>query len=291
MPGADYQLTKLLGLRPSVKRLMMYQQGQFYYAIEVLKTKQKGERKLPLMKMTELGRFGQLHLIAFLLLQLVHDHLLLRPPHLRRCTHHRNCRRRPRIAGRSYCREDRFRCAQVQVHPAVGHGSLADCIAERTGSGVPKFKSIPPPSLPLSPPAVSPSSYFAIPPGLSPAELLDSPVLLSSSHEAYSSFLLFLLSMAASSSSTVIPQLHHYNIIKLTNTNTFYGKPNFYPYCGPTTFTNLLTELNHVPLLKLLFLAPPLELQILTTNTGLIVIVLVDVDATFREFNGTKKFH
>ncbi|XP_010264142.1 PREDICTED: chalcone synthase-like [Nelumbo nucifera] len=27
MPGADYQLTKLLGLRPSVKRLMMYQQG------------------------------------------------------------------------------------------------------------------------------------------------------------------------------------------------------------------------------------------------------------------------
>lgn len=26
MPGADYQLTKLLGLRPSVKRLMMYQQ-------------------------------------------------------------------------------------------------------------------------------------------------------------------------------------------------------------------------------------------------------------------------
>ncbi|KAK2990952.1 hypothetical protein RJ640_013979 [Escallonia rubra] len=29
MPGADYQLTKLLGLRPSVKRLMMYQQGYF----------------------------------------------------------------------------------------------------------------------------------------------------------------------------------------------------------------------------------------------------------------------
>lgn len=27
MPGADYQLTKLLGLRPSVNRLMMYQQG------------------------------------------------------------------------------------------------------------------------------------------------------------------------------------------------------------------------------------------------------------------------
>ncbi|XP_037475236.1 chalcone synthase 2-like [Triticum dicoccoides] len=29
MPGADYQLTKMLGLRPSVKRLMMYQQGYF----------------------------------------------------------------------------------------------------------------------------------------------------------------------------------------------------------------------------------------------------------------------
>ncbi|CAL5347587.1 unnamed protein product [Camellia sinensis] len=29
MPGADYQLTKLLGLHPSVKRLMMYQQGCF----------------------------------------------------------------------------------------------------------------------------------------------------------------------------------------------------------------------------------------------------------------------
>ncbi|KAK1321917.1 putative WRKY transcription factor 33 [Acorus calamus] len=49
------------------------------------------------------------------------------------------------------------------------------------GPGVPKFKSIPPPSLPISPPSlISPSSYFAIPAGLSPAELLDSPVLLSS---------------------------------------------------------------------------------------------------------------
>ncbi|XP_071737983.1 WRKY transcription factor WRKY24-like [Rutidosis leptorrhynchoides] len=55
-------------------------------------------------------------------------------------------------------------------------------LAARLGSGIPKFKSIPPPSLPISPPAISPSSYFAIPVGLSPAELLDSPVLLSSSH-------------------------------------------------------------------------------------------------------------
>ncbi|CAJ2652733.1 unnamed protein product [Trifolium pratense] len=50
------------------------------------------------------------------------------------------------------------------------------------GGGVPKFKSIPPPSLPLSPPPVSPSSYFSIPPGLSPAELLDSPIMLNSSN-------------------------------------------------------------------------------------------------------------
>ncbi|KAJ3682876.1 hypothetical protein LUZ60_013103 [Juncus effusus] len=51
--------------------------------------------------------------------------------------------------------------------------------------GVPKFKSVPPPSLPISPPPVSPSSYFAIPPGLSPAELLDSPVLLCSSNNMF----------------------------------------------------------------------------------------------------------
>ncbi|KAL8531236.1 hypothetical protein ACS0TY_008023 [Phlomoides rotata] len=55
--------------------------------------------------------------------------------------------------------------------------------AGRTGAGIPKFKSLPPPSLPISPPsAASPSSWFAIPPGLSPAELLDSPILLSASN-------------------------------------------------------------------------------------------------------------
>ncbi|KAI5555796.1 hypothetical protein BDE02_19G108400 [Populus trichocarpa] len=64
----------------------------------------------------------------------------------------------------------------------TNNSKLSDRIAERTGSGVPKFKSIPPPSLPLSPPPVSPSSYFAIPAGLSPAELLDSPVLLNPSN-------------------------------------------------------------------------------------------------------------
>ncbi|XP_010257005.1 PREDICTED: WRKY transcription factor WRKY24-like isoform X2 [Nelumbo nucifera] len=59
---------------------------------------------------------------------------------------------------------------------------LSDHFADRTGASVPKFKSIPPPSLPISPPPVSPSSYFAIPPGLSPTDLLDSPVLLSASN-------------------------------------------------------------------------------------------------------------
>lgn len=64
----------------------------------------------------------------------------------------------------------------------IGIRSLSDRIADRTGSGTPKFKSLPPPSIPISPPPFSPSSYFAIPPGLSPTDLLDSPVLLSSSH-------------------------------------------------------------------------------------------------------------
>ncbi|XP_020585978.1 probable WRKY transcription factor 26 [Phalaenopsis equestris] len=54
--------------------------------------------------------------------------------------------------------------------------------SNRGGGGIPKFKSIPPPQLPLSPPPISPSSYFAIPAGLSPAELLDSPVLISSNN-------------------------------------------------------------------------------------------------------------
>ncbi|KAF6174083.1 hypothetical protein GIB67_020265 [Kingdonia uniflora] len=70
---------------------------------------------------------------------------------------------------------------QEEDRVSVSRG-LGDRIAERTGAGVPKFKSIPPPLLPISPPSASPSSYFAIPPGLSPAELLDSPVLLSSSN-------------------------------------------------------------------------------------------------------------
>uniref|UniRef100_A0A452XUY9 WRKY domain-containing protein n=2 Tax=Aegilops tauschii subsp. strangulata TaxID=200361 RepID=A0A452XUY9_AEGTS len=48
----------------------------------------------------------------------------------------------------------------------------------RGRAGAPKFKSAQPPSLPIS----SPFSCFSIPAGLSPAELLDSPVLLNYSH-------------------------------------------------------------------------------------------------------------
>ncbi|ESW18836.1 hypothetical protein PHAVU_006G074600 [Phaseolus vulgaris] len=64
-------------------------------------------------------------------------------------------------------------------------------VSDQTGSsGVPKFKSTPPPSLPFFHPQnhplppISPisPSYFNIPHGLSLAELLDSPVLLHSSN-------------------------------------------------------------------------------------------------------------
>ena len=53
---------------------------------------------------------------------------------------------------------------------------------DRNGIEIPNFKSFQPPSLPLSPPPVSPSSYWAIPPRLSPTELLDSPVLFPTSY-------------------------------------------------------------------------------------------------------------
>ncbi|KAI3829959.1 hypothetical protein L1987_04091 [Smallanthus sonchifolius] len=56
-------------------------------------------------------------------------------------------------------------------------------VSGRNTAGVPKFKSIHPPSLAISTPAFSPSSYFSIPgAALTAGDLLDSPVLLSSSH-------------------------------------------------------------------------------------------------------------
>ncbi|GJN17304.1 hypothetical protein PR202_gb04361 [Eleusine coracana subsp. coracana] len=47
--------------------------------------------------------------------------------------------------------------------------------------GASRYKSLTPPSLPLSPPPVSPSSFFNIPGGFNPADFLDSPILLTSS--------------------------------------------------------------------------------------------------------------
>lgn len=87
-------------------------------------------------------------------------------------------------------------------HPFIMTSSFSDLLASplddnentnnnnnnnnsRSDYGAPKFKSTPPPSLPLSPPLISPSSCFSIPPGLSPAELLDSPVLLNSNNVGF----------------------------------------------------------------------------------------------------------
>jgi WRKY transcription factor 33 len=73
-----------------------------------------------------------------------------------------------------------------------GSGAGGDAAEQRSSprgfnrgsrGGVPKFKSAQPPSLPISPPPPgTPFSYFSIPAGLSPAELLDSPVLLNYSN-------------------------------------------------------------------------------------------------------------
>ncbi|XP_028767554.1 probable WRKY transcription factor 33 [Neltuma alba] len=49
-----------------------------------------------------------------------------------------------------------------------------------TSSEIPKFKSTPPPSLPLSPSPLSPSSYLSFPSGFSPTQFLSSPLFLSS---------------------------------------------------------------------------------------------------------------
>ncbi|XP_073140343.1 probable WRKY transcription factor 26 [Henckelia pumila] len=68
--------------------------------------------------------------------------------------------------------------ADRRQQPTAGSALNREVGGGGKGSGVPKFKSLPPPSLPISPPsAASPFSYF----GLSPSEFLDSPVLLASS--------------------------------------------------------------------------------------------------------------
>ncbi|CAL4960689.1 unnamed protein product [Urochloa decumbens] len=59
---------------------------------------------------------------------------------------------------------------------------LGGSSAAAAGSGgASRYKAMTPPSPPLSPPPVSPSSFFNIPGGLNPADFLDSPALLTSS--------------------------------------------------------------------------------------------------------------
>lgn len=64
------------------------------------------------------------------------------------------------------------------------HGFL-DYTHDSNNGRMSQFKSITPPLLPISPPPFSPSSFFSFPPGLSFSELLDSPVLFSSSNVSW----------------------------------------------------------------------------------------------------------
>ena len=57
---------------------------------------------------------------------------------------------------------------------------------QQAGLDVPKFKSAPPPSLPLSSSPISPSSYFPFSSSsFSPSEFLNSPMFLSSPNVSY----------------------------------------------------------------------------------------------------------
>ncbi|CAB4284872.1 unnamed protein product [Prunus armeniaca] len=58
----------------------------------------------------------------------------------------------------------------------------SDRLMDRNGIEIPKFKSLQPPSLPMSPPPVSPSSYLASTPAFSPTDFFSSPMFLSSSN-------------------------------------------------------------------------------------------------------------
>lgn len=82
-------------------------------------------------------------------------------------------------------------------HSAPFAWALSDPLSHTTE--FPKFKSLPPPSLPISPPPVSPSSYFAFSSGFSSTDLLDSPLLLSSSNVSQMTLsLLFLMLLPVS---------------------------------------------------------------------------------------------
>lgn len=64
---------------------------------------------------------------------------------------------------------------------------------QQVGLDVPKFKSVQPPSLPLSPSPISPSSYFAsFSSGFSPTEFFNSPLFLSSPNVSFKLFYLHI---------------------------------------------------------------------------------------------------
>ncbi|KAL2899342.1 WRKY transcription factor WRKY24 [Bienertia sinuspersici] len=92
-------------------------------------------------------------------------------------------------------------------------------------SGIPKFKSLPPPSIPISQPSFS--SYFALPPGLSPTDLLDSPVLLSSSN---------LLPSPTTGAFTAQPSNWKYNNSNIDNNNNSSNKQEDVNKCSDFTF-------------------------------------------------------
>ncbi|KAM1386782.1 probable WRKY transcription factor 33 [Malus sylvestris] len=62
------------------------------------------------------------------------------------------------------------------------YSSNPNRFTDRNGTEIPKFRSLQPPSLPLSPPPVSPSSYLASTPAFSPTDFFSSPMFLSSSN-------------------------------------------------------------------------------------------------------------
>ncbi|KAG7023933.1 WRKY transcription factor WRKY24 [Cucurbita argyrosperma subsp. argyrosperma] len=76
-----------------------------------------------------------------------------------------------------------FFSSRVEEDPTDGRPRLPESTAPPISS---KFSSTPNPNPPLlsamSQPLFSPSSFFTIPPGISPTQLLDSPVLLTSSN-------------------------------------------------------------------------------------------------------------
>ncbi|KAL7095203.1 hypothetical protein ACP275_10G009400 [Erythranthe tilingii] len=64
---------------------------------------------------------------------------------------------------------------ETNSEPAVNKNNTTEQL-------IPKYKSFPPASLPLSPSPLSPSSYLSFPSNLTPSIFLDSPVLFSSSN-------------------------------------------------------------------------------------------------------------